>query len=183
MAATANQQRDGFDARDLRAALGTFATGVTIVTTRAPDGRLYGLTANSFTSVSLDPPLVLWSQSRSAPSVHAFDAARRFAVNVLGSEHRELSARFAGLTNRSPDKFEGIAYHLSDLGLPLIDGAAAHFECTIENRFEGGDHVIILGRVERYAYEHKPTLLFCHGRYHRAHPLDDPDGGITGKST
>ena len=140
------------------------------MTTRTAGGDLYGMTVNSFSSVSLDPPLVLWTQSLFAPSLRAFEDTSCFAVNVLGHEHRDLAMRFA---TSSRDKFDGVGYSLSSLGLPLLDGAAAHFECRTENRFEGGDHVIILGRVERYRYERKPTLLFCHGRYHRAHPLDE----------
>jgi flavin reductase (DIM6/NTAB) family NADH-FMN oxidoreductase RutF len=152
----------GVDTRDLRRALGTYATGVTIITTRDAAGRLYGLTANSFSSVSLDPPLVLWSQSRSAGSYPAFRDASHFAVNVLGGEHAELSARFA---RPHPDKFKGIAYTLGEYGVPLITGAAAHFECATEKRFDGGDHTIFLGRVLRFAYVVKPTLVFSHGKY------------------
>jgi len=159
-----------FDARDLRNALGTFATGVAIITACDADGRLVGLTGNSFSSVSLEPPLVLWSLSRAAPSLPAFRAATHFGVNVLGSEHREISARFA---RPQRDKFDGVPYRLGEFGVPLIEGAAAHFECRIVDRYYGGDHEIFLGHVERYAYERKPTLLFCHGAYHRAHPLTD----------
>jgi len=159
-----------FDTRDLRRALGTYATGVTIITTRDGEGRLYGLTANSFASVSLDPPLVLWSLSRAAGSYPAFRDATHFGVNVLGGEHREHSLRFA---HPHPDKFAGIGYALGEHGVPLIDGAAAHFECAIETRYEGGDHVIVVGRVLRYDYTVKPTLLFCHGKYHEARELPD----------
>ena len=120
--------------------------------------------------MSLDPPLVLWSLACGAPSLPAFRAATHFAVNVLGREQRELATRFA---QAQPDKFEGVPFALGEYGVPLIQGAAAHFECRIVDRYYGGDHEIYLGHVERYAYEHKPTLLFCHGAYHRAHPLDD----------
>jgi flavin reductase (DIM6/NTAB) family NADH-FMN oxidoreductase RutF len=169
--ATGNEHATAsFDARDLRNALGTFATGVAIITTCDAAGRLRGLTGNSFSSVSLDPPLVLWSLSCAAPSLPAFREATHFGVNVLGQEHRELSRRFAGA---QPDKFDGVPFTLGQYGVPLLDGAAAHFECRIVDRYYGGDHEIFLGRVERYAYERKPTLLFCHGAYHRAHPLED----------
>jgi flavin reductase (DIM6/NTAB) family NADH-FMN oxidoreductase RutF len=157
------------DSQDLRRALGTFATGVAIITTSDAVGRLYGLTGNSFSSVSLDPPLVLWSLARSAPSLPAFRNATHFGVNVLGREHRELATRFA---RPQPDKFAGVPFSLGEYGVPLLDGAVAHFECRIVDRYYGGDHEIFLGHVERYAYEHKPTLLFCHGTYHRADPLD-----------
>ena len=158
------------DAEELRRAFGTFATGVTVITTRDARGRLFGLTANSFSSVSLDPPLVLWSLSRRAGSYPAFRDATHFGVNVLGGEHRELSARFA---QPHPDKFAGIGYTLGERGVPLIEGAAAHFECSVEHRYEGGDHIIFVGRVEAFDYVVKPTLLFCHGKYHTAHELPD----------
>lgn len=167
---TANQQAAAFDQRDLRSALATFATGVTIVTTRAPDGALHGLTANSLSSVSLEPPLVLWSLARFAPSLAAFQQATHFGVNVLGMEHRDLSMRFA---RPQPDKFAGVEYAIGPFGVPLIAGAVAQFECRVAARYYGGDHEIFLGAVERYAYERKPTLLFCHGAYHRAHPFED----------
>ncbi len=161
-----------FDARDLRNALGTFATGVAIITTRDPQGRLYGLTGNSFSSVSLDPPLVLWSLSCAAPSLPAFREATHFGVNVLAMEQHELAVRFA---RPHSDKFEGVQYTLGAYGVPLVEGAPAHFECRIVDRYYGGDHEIFLGQVERFSYIRKPTLLFCHGSYHRAHPLDDDD--------
>lgn len=167
---TANQQAAAFDQRDFRSALATFATGVTIVTACSPDGALHGLTANSFSSVSLDPPLVLWSLSRFAPSLEAFRRATHFGVNVLGTEHRELSVSFA---RGQPDKFAGVEYVLGAFGVPLIAGAIAQFECRVADRYYGGDHEIFLGAVERYAYERKPPLLFCHGAYHRAHPIED----------
>jgi len=162
--------RGALDVEELRRAFGTFATGVTIITTRDAQGRLYGLTANSFSSVSLDPPLVLWSLARRAGSYPAFREATAFGVSVLGGEHRELSARFA---QPHPDKFAGIAYTLGEHGVPLIGGAAAHFECRVEHRYEGGDHVIFVGRVERFDYVVKPTLLFCHGKYVTAQELSD----------
>jgi 3-hydroxy-9,10-secoandrosta-1,3,5(10)-triene-9,17-dione monooxygenase reductase component len=168
--ATAHEQAASFDERDLRRAFGTFATGVTIITTCDAAGRLYGLTASSFNSVSLEPPLVLWSLARRAGSYPAFHDATHFGVNVLGGEHRALSARFA---QPHPDKFAGIPYTLGTFGVPLLTGAAAHFECRIEERFEGGDHVIVLGKVEAYDYVDKPTLLFWQGRYHTAHALPD----------
>src|ERR1700694_1175818 len=115
-----------FDARDLRNALGTFATGVAIITTRDEGGRLFGLTGNSFSSVSLDPPLVLWSLSQRAPSLPAFRAATHLGVNVLGTEQHELALRSS---RPHPNKFESVPHSLGEYGVPLIDGAAAHFEC------------------------------------------------------
>ncbi|HTD36304.1 MAG TPA: flavin reductase family protein [Candidatus Limnocylindrales bacterium] len=152
----------------MRNALGTFGTGVAIITTRDAEGRNFGLTGNSFSSVSLDPPLVLWSLACSAPSLPAFRAATHFGVNVLSTDQYALAERFA---RPHRDKFEGIAHAVGEYGVPLIDGAAAHFECRIVDRYYGGDHEIFLGQVERYSYERKPTLLFCHGTYHRTEPL------------
>lgn len=128
------------------------------------------MTASSFNSVSLEPPLVLWSLARGAGSYPAFRDATHFGVSVLGGEHRALSHRFA---TPHPDKFAGIEYTLGRFGVPLLAGAAAHFECRIEQRYEGGDHVIVLGRVEAYDYVDKPTLLFWRGKYHTAHELPD----------
>jgi flavin reductase (DIM6/NTAB) family NADH-FMN oxidoreductase RutF len=159
-----------FDDRDLRNALGTFATGVAIITTRDANGTLFGLTGNSFSSVSLDPPLVLWSLARTAPSMTAFRAATHFGVSVLGSEHRDLAVKFA---RSGRDKFAGVPYRLGEYGVPLLDGAVAHFECRIVDRYYGGDHEIYLGHVERYWYEHKPSLVFWRGGYHLAQPLDE----------
>jgi flavin reductase (DIM6/NTAB) family NADH-FMN oxidoreductase RutF len=113
---------------------------------------------------------VLWSLACAAPSLPAFREASHFGVNVLAIEQRELAARFA---RPQRDKFEGVPYTLGEFGVPLIVGAPAHFECRIVDRYYGGDHEIFLGHVERYSYIWSPTLLFCHGAYHRAHPLGD----------
>jgi flavin reductase (DIM6/NTAB) family NADH-FMN oxidoreductase RutF len=158
-----------FDARDFRNALGTFATGVTIVTARGGDGEPVGLTVNSFASVSLDPPLVLWSQSLYAQSLNAFQEATHFVVNVLAADQVELSKKFAG---EHDNRFLDVAHIVPSHGAPVIAGCAAHFECRNEARYYGGDHVIFLGRVEHYAHTTKPTLLFCRGRYMRGRPLE-----------
>lgn len=113
---------------------------------------------------------MLWSLARQAGSYPAFHEATHFGVNVLGGEHRALSARFA---QPHPDKFAGIAHALGGHGVPLLTGAAAHFVCRIEQRFEGGDHVIVLGRVEAYDYVVKPALVFWQGKYHTPHELPD----------
>jgi flavin reductase (DIM6/NTAB) family NADH-FMN oxidoreductase RutF len=157
-----------FDTRDFRNALGTFATGVTIITTRRKTGELVGLTANSFTSVSLNPPLVLWSQSLYAPSLAAFQDASHFVVNILADDQLALSQRFA---KTHEDKFAAVDHVIPECGAPVILGAAAHFECRNEFRYYGGDHIIFMGRVERYAHTDKPTLLFSHGTYMRGVPL------------
>ena len=159
---------EGFDLRDFRSALGTFATGVTIVTARGRDGGLYGMTANSFTSVSLNPPLVLWSASLYADSLAAFQEGSHFVVYVLAYDQLELSNKFA---SKHENKFAEVDHVIPESGAPVVIGAAAHFECRNEYRHYGGDHIIFIGHVERYAYTNKPTLLFCRGKYMRGEPL------------
>jgi flavin reductase (DIM6/NTAB) family NADH-FMN oxidoreductase RutF len=159
-----------FDAKDLRHALGSFGTGVTIVSTLGAGGRPVGVTANSFNSVSLEPPIVLWSLNRRSASLEAFDACGRFVINVLALDQVALSRRFA---SARPDRFEGVAHRRGLAGLPLIDGCAAAFECRTVQRHEVGDHILFLGRVEAYEHRrpngpvHGPMsgLLFHHGRY------------------
>ena len=165
----AEPARAAFDMRDFRSALGTFATGVTIMTARGRDGEPVGLTVNSFASVSLDPPLVLWSQSLYAQSLAAFQEASHFVVNVLAADQVELSQRFAGAHD---NRFLNVEHVVPEHGAPVIAGCAAHFECRNEARYYGGDHIIFLGRVERYAHTKRPTLMFCHGRYMRGRPLE-----------
>ncbi|HYM04820.1 MAG TPA: flavin reductase family protein [Stellaceae bacterium] len=167
--AEAEPPSPAFDRREFRNALGTFATGVTIVTARGRDGEPVGLTVNSFASVSLDPPLVLWSQSLYAQSLPAFQEASHFVINILAADQVELSKRFAG---EHDNRFLDVEHIVPDHGAPVIAGCAAHFECHNEARHYGGDHVIFIGRVERFAYTAKPTLMFCHGRYMRGRPLE-----------
>ena len=159
---------EGFNARELRNALGSFATGVTIVTTRSRDGKLHGMTANSFSSVSLNPPLVLWSSSLYAQSLPAFQEGGHFVVNILAYDQIELSNKFA---KQSDDKFVDVDHIITEIGAPIITGAAAHFECRNEFRHYGGDHIIFIGHVERFAYTDKPTLMFCRGKYIRGEPI------------
>ena len=147
---------------ELRRALGRFATGVTIVTTCTEDGRLEGLTANSFSSVSLDPPLVLWSLNRSARAMPGFQSARWFAINVLGSHQSGLSAHFSGGV---VDRFAGLSYAAGLGGCPVLEDGIAHFECSVHDRVEAGDHVIFLGRVERMRHRDGVPLLYSGGRY------------------
>jgi flavin reductase (DIM6/NTAB) family NADH-FMN oxidoreductase RutF len=149
------------DTRELRHALGCFATGITVVTARAADGRAAGVTANSFCSVSLDPPLVLWCLSKSAPSGSVFVKATHFAIHVLAEDQADLSARFS---RPSKDKFAGLQVSDGLAGTPVLDCAAV-FECRCEHRYDGGDHLIIVGRVERYRHTKRPPLLFHSGRY------------------
>ena len=135
-----------FDARDLRRALGQYATGVTVVTTQDPRGDRYGMTANSFTSVSLNPPIVLWAAAKSSSSTAAFEASPRFVVNVLASDQHHLSRQFS---TSGVDKFEGVRTR-EEAGLPLLEGTVAHFVCLATKRVDAGDHVVFFGEVESY---------------------------------
>ena len=159
---------EGFNSRELRNALGSFATGVTIITTRDRDGKPHGMTANSFTSVSLSPPLVLWSSSLYAQSLPAFQESTHFCINILAYDQIELSNKFA---KQSDDKFIDVEHVIPESGAPVIVGSAAHFECRNEFRHYGGDHIIFIGHVERFAYTDKPTLLFGRGKYMRGEPI------------
>lgn len=150
------------DDRPLRAALGRFATGVAVVTTRGPDGKLEGVTANSFSAVSLDPPIVLWSLKRNAPSLPRFVEAGAFAVNVLSASQRDLSRHFA---TPNHDKFATVRHLEGRAGCPLLEETLASFECSAESLVEGGDHVIFLGRVQRARYRDGEPLIFSAGRY------------------
>src|ERR1700704_1745988 len=148
---------EGFNTRELRSALGSFATGVTIITTRDRDGTPHGMTANSFTSVSLNPPLVLWSSSLYAQSLPAFQESTHFCINILAYDQIELSNKIA---KQSDYNFVYVDQMTPKSGPPVIIGSAAHFECRNEFRHYGGDHIIFIGHVERFAYNDKPTLLF-----------------------
>jgi 3-hydroxy-9,10-secoandrosta-1,3,5(10)-triene-9,17-dione monooxygenase reductase component len=150
------------DARHFRNALGAFATGVTIVTSRDARGRDVGLTANSFNSVSLEPPMVLWSLAKSSQSLPAFLAATHFAVHVLAADQEELSLRFAV---RGGDKFAGLDLERGAAGVPLLRGCSARFQCRTAFRHEGGDHVIFVGAVESFDHSDRPPLVFHGGRY------------------
>ncbi|HJT00480.1 MAG TPA: styrene monooxygenase/indole monooxygenase family protein [Terriglobales bacterium] len=160
---------DRLDRRDFRRALGQFATGVTVVTARTTDGRKVGVTVNSFSSVSLDPPLVSWSLSRQAPSFSDFTHATHFAVNVLAANQHHLSRQFS---TPVPDKFSGVEFVEGPAGVPLLSGVNAHFVCRNVRQYDGGDHVIFLGEVEDYKYSDGEPLVFHSGRYRLAtrHP-------------
>ncbi|HYB11578.1 MAG TPA: flavin reductase [Alphaproteobacteria bacterium] len=166
-----------FDRRAFRNALGRFPTGVTVVTTLTPDGIPIGLTANSFSSVSLDPPLVLWSLAKSASALPIFLNAPHYAINVLAAEQIALSRRFA---NERGDRFKGVECRRGLGGVPIIEGCTAWFECHNVARHDGGDHVILIGEVERFAEAERRALAFHAGDYHVTahHPesLPQPDG-------
>lgn len=148
--------------RGLRDALGAFATGVAVVTARTPDGRPVGLTVNSFNTVSLEPPLIVWSLSLSSPSLQALRGADHYAVNVLAADQRALSERFA---LRNTDKFAGLDLVPGLSGVPLLAGCCAYFECSNETHHRGGDHLVFIGRVERFSHAPKDPLVFHCGRY------------------
>jgi flavin reductase (DIM6/NTAB) family NADH-FMN oxidoreductase RutF len=155
--------------RELRRALGRFVTGVTVVTTVDRAGNEWGLTVNSFSSVSLDPPLILWSQSLTAPSHPTFREAGRFAVNILAEHQADISRRFASAGER---KFSGVSTRKSLGGVPLIDGCAAYLECKQQGIYPGGDHAIFIGRVERFEIGSANSLIFGFGQYLSAQPLE-----------
>jgi flavin reductase (DIM6/NTAB) family NADH-FMN oxidoreductase RutF len=152
------------DPRDFRNALGTFATGVTIITAATPDGKPYGLTCNSFASVSLNPPLVLWSLVVYSSSLTVFQNASHFSVNVLGASQQALADRFA---KSSDDKFIGVDWTPGLGKAPVLAESVANFQCRSVNRYYGGDHVIFLGAVEAYSYNREEPLLFARGGYGR----------------
>jgi len=151
-----------FDSRDLRHAFGMFPTGVTIVTTCTSEGRPIGLTCNSFSSVSLKPPLVLWSLSLYSPNLQVFLQSPYFAVNILACDQLELSRRFA---TRMVDRFAGINWMAGEGEIPLIPEAAAQIECRNETRHYSGDHVILIGQVTKYVYRDVEPLVFARGLY------------------
>lgn len=151
------------DSRSLRAALGSFATGVTIVSCRAAGGEPVGLTVNSYNTLSLDPPMVLWSLRLASPSLSAFDAARHFAINVLSEAQVDLSRRFASST---PGKFDEGLWGEGVGGVPVLAGCAATFECEQALHQTAGDHRLYLGRVLLAQSQAVPPLVYHAGRYH-----------------
>jgi flavin reductase (DIM6/NTAB) family NADH-FMN oxidoreductase RutF len=153
---------DLVDSATFRQLLGRFATGVVVVTTTAADGRPLGMTANSLTSVSLDPPLILLCIDHAATMHDALVASSEFAVNILRSTQEAISRRFAG---QHDDRFDGIGYRLSPRGLVLLDGALAHIECQRYELHEAGDHTIVIGRVVSGTTAEGRPLLYYRGGY------------------
>ena len=151
------------DPRDLRRALGQFATGVTVITTREADSPApIGITVNSFASVSLDPPLILWSAARASMRHAHFSGAQAFAVHVLARGQGPLAERFA----RSGDGFAGLGHDLNPEGVPILPETLARFECRTEATHEGGDHTIIIGRVLRFSTTPgAEPLVFAQGAF------------------
>ena len=165
------------DPSELRRCLGSFVTGVTVITALNEDGTPLGMTANSFNSVSLDPPLIVWSLRTNASSFSEYSKARRFVVNILSEQQVEVSNRFA---RSGPDRFSGIAITPGIEGVPLIDGCSAHLECRTEAIHPGGDHVLFLGRVERIVGSARKPLAFGAGKYMVVHPYDNSALGELG---
>jgi flavin reductase (DIM6/NTAB) family NADH-FMN oxidoreductase RutF len=154
-----------FTSREFRDALGLFPTGIAIVTTADPEGRLGGVTVNSFTSVSLDPPLILVSLARTSRSLDTFNAAQHFAVSLLRHDQRHASTVFASTT---ADRFNEVKHRPGLGGVPVVEPSLVSFECEVHARYDGGDHVLLLGKVvklSRDADPAPPPLLYFRGQY------------------
>lgn len=147
-------------ARQFRTALGCFGTGVTVVTTQTADGPL-GMTANSFASLSLDPPLVLWSPAKSSSRFGGFSRAERFAIHIMAEDQHDLAHHFA----KTGGGFDAFDWHLSDTGVPIFAGCLARFECHLAASHDAGDHVILVGHVDHAAYRPGKGLIFKQGQY------------------
>ena len=150
------------DVRVLRNCFGKFATGITVITALAPDGTKIGLTVNSFSSLSLDPPMILWSLDKRSNSLDALKNASHFAVNVLASDQMDISNNFA---RPGEDKFKDVDLVDSAFGLPLLAGTVAHLVCKNVGTYEGGDHLIFIGEVEHFDACDKKPLLYSNGQY------------------
>jgi 4-hydroxyphenylacetate 3-hydroxylase, reductase component len=162
------------DPRELRRCLGQYATGVAVITAANGEKR-FGITSNSFTSLSLDPPLILWSIARTSRSFEFFRNAAHFAVNILAADQIDISRVFSSKTT---DKFEGVRWKPGKNGSPVLDGIVASLECRQECLYEGGDHLIIVGRVEHFSVSAGDSLLFAQGRYRAA--IDHPQMNSSG---
>lgn len=152
-----------FDSRHFRQALSQFATGVTIITTRLANGQFLGLTASSFNSVSLDPPLILWSLGNAANSMPVFSGNSHYVVNILSAEQAWLAEQFA---SKKENRFEGVEFELSRTGQPVLKGASAWFECHNRSRYPEGDHVIFVGEVEHCEFSPQAPLIYHSGQFH-----------------
>ncbi|MDR1064299.1 MAG: flavin reductase family protein [Azoarcus sp.] len=150
--------------REFRNALGRYATGIAVVTVKTQAGDLLGLTVNSFNSVSLAPPLVVWSLAAASSALAAFEASEYYAINVLAADQEALSQRFA---SRRKDRFDGLALEAGLGGAPLLSGSCARFQCRNAIRHAGGDHVVFIGEVERFDYGEGEPLIYFGGAYRR----------------
>jgi flavin reductase (DIM6/NTAB) family NADH-FMN oxidoreductase RutF len=158
----------GFDSAHFRQALSQFASGVTVITTRLGDGKFRCLTASSFNSVSLEPPLVLWSLSNVANSLPIFTGNSHYVINVLSAGQEELARRFSRRGGDNP--FTSTPFELSRTGQPILKGVTAWFECHNRSRYPEGDHVIFVGEVEECAVEPQPALVFHGGKFGSSGP-------------
>ena len=166
--ARANASRvPAFSDRQFRDALAQFATGVAVICAPGTHGRFSGLTANSFNSVSLDPPLIVWSLNRSATSLAAFEKTEHYAINVLAHDQAGLARRFS---RPHVDRFEGVEFRLGAAGAPLIAGCVAWFECRHHARHRAGDHMLFIGEVITCEWKKGAGLVFHHGRFGSTHP-------------
>jgi flavin reductase (DIM6/NTAB) family NADH-FMN oxidoreductase RutF len=163
-------EHDHVDPQQMREVLGCFATGVVVVTTLGEEGAPVGLTVSSFNSVSLHPPLVLWSISLKAPSLTAFRRHDYFAINILAAGQRDLCMRFA---KPSENKFADVAYEAGVGGIPLLHDAAAHLECRTVARYPGGDHEIYVGHVLSLKSFDRDPIVFHRGAFRELLPLDE----------
>ena len=152
------------DPSTFRATLGRFASGITVVTAADAEGRDVGMTVSAFSSLSLDPPLILVCVDHGASVAPVLEHCDRFAINVLSEEQEPLSRRFA---EREVDRFDGVAYHRGEHGIALLDGALAHLECRVHARYPAGDHTILVGAVEATALNEGHPLLYYRGGYGR----------------
>jgi 3-hydroxy-9,10-secoandrosta-1,3,5(10)-triene-9,17-dione monooxygenase reductase component len=150
------------DPIQLRNAFGTFITGVTIVTCRDPQGKPVGMTANSFSSVSLDPPLCLWSIAKTATNFEAFHTGTHFAIHILHSGQEQLSRHFA---TKNIDKFLDVPFDIGAGNTPVLPDYSARFECEVEHRYAGGDHIILVGKILAFDNLDKEPLVFFKGQY------------------
>ena len=150
--------------RLLRTAFGQFATGVCVITTVDPEGKPVGITANSFASVSLDPPLVSWCVDRSATRFKEFAEAQHYSINILNSKQRSISDAFA-MRSWDSTLFDEVEWYEGHNNVPQLPDALARFHCKTETRYEGGDHLIIIGRVEQFDCDPKSPLVFFQGDY------------------
>lgn len=156
------ERLSGFDNRELRSAFGSFMTGVTIVTTAGVDGQPRGFTANSFTSVSLEPPLLMICIGKQAASMEVFRHAKGFAVNILSEAQKDTSVLFA---SKRPDKFEAAGWRAGPFGNPLIEGSAAWFDCARYQVIDAGDHIVLMGHIEAFSYSDANPLGYARGHY------------------
>lgn len=152
------------DLQELRRVMGHFATGVAVITTVDRAGTPFGLTANAFTSLSLDPPLVLVCIDKGVQCYPHFEESKIFAVNMLSEDQEELSRRFA---TKGIEKFAGVAWHRGQNGVALLDGAIGHIECQVVHSYDGGDHTIYVGEIVGAAASGDHPLIFFKGKYHR----------------